>query len=154
MIGKHGERMIKQCPERIFPLHYVPGIAEYASQVRDEIRKRAGSDFLIAVDLPAGYEAMVIDAVQKLPEVSIIVDEIGKGIPVIPTSPPVEAVRSYQEQGLDLGFIAPSLPVVGNSDEVPVLMRILSFDTLPRQVTRKRKAFDIFCYRYDDPPRD
>ncbi len=104
-------------PENLVLLPVVPGIAEYSARVREEILKRAGSDFIIAVDLPKGYEKMVIDAVKDLPEVSIILDELGRGIPIIPTSGQIEAVRSFLEHGLDLMFIAPNFPVIGNVDD-------------------------------------
>jgi len=96
---------------------YIPGYAEYASLVRDEILVRKNSDFQIAVDLPHGLESQVLGAVKKLPEVSLIVDLLMRGIPVIPTSAPIEAVRSYLEYGLDIRFIDTSLPVTGNLDE-------------------------------------
>ena len=96
---------------------YIPGYAEYAARVRDEILKRKGSDFIIAVDLPRGLESQVIEATKKLPEASVIVDRLNRGIPILPTSAPIEAVRSYLEYGTDLQFIDTSLPVIGNMDD-------------------------------------
>jgi hypothetical protein len=104
-------------PEHLISLPVVPGIAEYSARVREEILSRAGSDFIIAVDLPQGYEKLVMDAAKSLPEISMILDELGRGIPVIPTSGQIEAVRSYLEHGLDLRFIAPGFPVIGNIDD-------------------------------------
>lgn len=101
-------------------LHIIPyrqGIAEYAAQVREEILKRKDSNFTLAVDLPHGLEKEVMAAVKNLPRTSVIVDQLFRGIPVIPTSAPIEAVRSFQETGVDLKFIDTSLPVTGNLDD-------------------------------------
>ena len=101
-------------------LHIIPyrqGIAEYAAQVRMEIQKRKDTDFILAVDLPHGLEKEVMAAVKTLPRASVIVDQLFRGIPVIPTSAPIEAVRSFQETGVDLKFIDTSLPVTGNLDD-------------------------------------
>ena len=103
--------------ERLHILPYVPGLAEYAAQVRKEILKRKNSDFTLAIDLPHGLENQVMTAVKMLPKVSVIVDQLFRGIPIIPTSAPVEAVRSFQESGIEMRFIDTSLPVTGNLDD-------------------------------------
>jgi|GEM_PF-1295010 len=98
----------------LYILPYLPGIAEYAAIVRSEIIKRKGSDFIIAVDLPHGLENELIQAVKKLPRPSIIVDPLMRTIPILPSSAPVEAVRSFLEYGLDITFIDASLPITGD----------------------------------------
>jgi len=96
---------------------YIPTIAEYAAQVREEILRRKGDDFIIAVDLPAGLEARVLEATRRLPEASVVIDPLMRGIPIIPTSAPIEAVRSYLEYGIECRFIDASLPVLGNRED-------------------------------------
>ncbi len=108
--------------ENLHILPYVPGIAEYAARARKEILDRKDSDFTLAVDLPHGLENQVITAAKMLPKVSVITDQLLRGIPIIPTSAPVEAVRSFQESGLDLRFIDTSLPVTGNLDDYRYFM--------------------------------
>ena len=103
--------------EKLHILPYVPGIAEYAAQVRKEILDRKDSDFTLAIDLPHGLENQVITAAKMLPKVSVIADQLFRGIPIIPTSAPIEAVRSFQESGIDMRFIDTSLPVTGNLDD-------------------------------------
>jgi len=101
----------------LYIIPYIPGYAEYAARVREEILKRKDSDFVIAVDLPRGLETLVLEATKKLPEASVLVDPLMRGIPIIPTSAPIEAVRSYLEYGLDIRFINTTLPVIGNLDD-------------------------------------
>ena len=103
--------------EKLHILPYVPGIAEYAAQVRKEILERKDSDFILAIDLPHGLENEVMTAVKTLPKVSVIVDKLLRGIPIIPTSAPIEAVRSFQDSGIEMRFIDTSLPVTGNLDD-------------------------------------
>jgi hypothetical protein len=96
---------------------YVPGIAEYAEKVKDVILGRDDSDFILAVDLPHGLEYEVMTATKRLPKAFLIVDQLYRGIPIIPTSAPVEAVRCFQERGFDLKFIDTCLPVTGSLDD-------------------------------------
>ncbi|MCK9592364.1 MAG: hypothetical protein M0Q91_10200 [Methanoregula sp.] len=103
--------------EKLYILPYVPGLAEYAAQVRKEILNRKNSDFILAIDLPHGLENQVMTAVKTLPKVSVIVDKLLRGIPIIPTSAPIEAVRSFQDSGIEMRFIDTSLPVTGNLDD-------------------------------------
>ena len=98
----------------ISPLPYYPGLAEYAGLVRREVLRRQDRSFAIAVDLPQGLERTVLDAVKRLPSPSLIIDRLSRGIPVLPSSAPIEAVRSYLEFGFDLRFIDASLPVTGS----------------------------------------
>jgi hypothetical protein len=115
-------RKVREMDERMHleKLHIIPyrqGIAEYAAEVRRRILDRKDTDFILAVDLPHGLENEVITATKNLPRTSVIVDQLFRGIPIIPTSAPIEAVRSFQETGVDLKFIDTSLPVTGNLDD-------------------------------------
>ena len=113
-----GEVMDKtKLPPNLHIIPYRQGIAEYAALVRKEIHERKDTDVVLAVDLPHGLEKEVMAAVKALPRASIVVDQLFRGIPVIPTSAPIEAVRSFQETGVDLKFIDTSLPVTGNLDD-------------------------------------
>lgn len=103
--------------EKLHVIPYLPGIAEYAAKVRKEILDRKDTNFILAVDLPHGLEQEVMTATKNLPRISVIIDQLFRGIPIIPTSAPVEAVRTFQETGIDLKFIDTSLPVTGNMDD-------------------------------------
>jgi len=99
-------------------LPYVPGIAEHARETNDFIRNHfSNRDFILAIDLPYGFEQTVLTAVKRLPIVSLILDITGRGIPVIPTHAAIEAVRLYLRQGMDMHFIDSSLPVTGDIGE-------------------------------------
>ena len=97
--------------ESLITVQYEPHLAEYAWEVRRAIHELRGKNFVIAVDLPHGLEKKVLNAVKKLPRISFIIDSLKRGIPVIPTSAPIEAVRSYLEYGQDLVFVDTSFPV-------------------------------------------
>ena len=92
--------------------------AEYAWEVRKTISSLGAENLVIAVDFPAGYEDRVLRAVKDLPRISLLIDPLKRGIPVVPTHPGIEAVRCYLEWGLDLRFVDTSLPLCGTPDEV------------------------------------
>jgi len=98
----------------VTPVPYHPGLAEYAVMVREEIVQRSDRSFVIAVDLPHGLEKPVLEAVKRLPTPSLILDVLNRGIPILPSSAPIEAVRSFLEYGYDIRFIDASLPVTGS----------------------------------------
>jgi len=100
-------------PDIIF-FPYVRGIAEHASYIRKQLLARRGSDFLLAIDLPHGLEANILKAVKRLPKISLIIDTLKRGIPVVPTCGSIEAVRTFLETGYEMEFIDTSLPVCGN----------------------------------------
>ena len=104
-------------PEHLHILPYVEEFGEYAAVVRQEIVRRRGTDFILAVDLPAGLEEAVLDAVQRLPRPSVVALPDRRAIPVLPSSAPVEAVRSFLEYGLDLVFIDTPVPALGSVED-------------------------------------
>ncbi|HWQ66055.1 MAG TPA: hypothetical protein VN372_04195 [Methanospirillum sp.] len=92
-------------------IQYHPHLAEYAWEVRRTLLGMEDRDLIIAVDLPQGLEQPVLNAVKKLPEVSLIIDPINRAIPIIPSSAPIEAVRCYLDLGLDLAFLDACFPI-------------------------------------------
>ncbi len=99
-------------------LTYVPGIAEHARETNAFIRKNFSKrNFVLAIDLPYGFEQTVLAAAKRLPVISLILDITGRGIPVIPTHAPMEAVRLYLDYGMDMHFVDSSLPVTGDVRE-------------------------------------
>jgi hypothetical protein len=99
-------------------LTYVPGIAEHAKETHEYIRKNfSRRNFILAIDLPYGFEQTVLAAAKRLPVISLILDITGRGIPVVPTHAPMEAVRLFLEYGMDMHFVDSSLPVTGDIGE-------------------------------------
>lgn len=96
---------------------YQPHLAEYAWEVRSTLLEKADENYIIAVDLPQGLENEVLSAVKDLPKLSLITDSLNRTIPIIPTSAPIEAVRSYLDFGHDLVFLDTCFPVSCSLEE-------------------------------------
>ena len=95
-------------------LHYlpvVPGRMEFAEEVRKAIL--AERPQVVAVELPATLESSFMRAVERLPELSVILysakaDETVY-VPVEITDPFIEAIRSAQEIGAEVFFVDPDV---------------------------------------------
>jgi hypothetical protein len=121
---------------------YVSDYAEFAGRTREEILRRKGSDFIVAVDLPQGLEDEILKAVRSLPETSLIIDAMRRGILITPTSAPVEAIRSYLEYGYELHCIDASLPVTGNISEYEYFIQMCKLHG-PERVINQPEQFGI-----------
>ena len=96
-------------------LHYlpvVPGKMEFAEEVRKLILKERPQ--VVAVELPATLEWAYLRAVQRLPELSIIIySEVKKDesvyVPIEITDPFIEAIRSAHEVGGEVFFVDPDV---------------------------------------------
>jgi hypothetical protein len=95
-------------------LHYlpvVPGRMEFAEEVRKAILTERPQ--VVAVELPATLESSFLRAVERLPELSVILysakaDETVY-VPVEITDPFIEAIRSAQEIGAEIFFVDPDV---------------------------------------------
>ena len=95
-------------------LHYVPvvsGRMEFAEEVRKTILIERPQ--VVAVELPATLESSFLRAVERLPELSVILysakaDETVY-VPVEITDPFIEAIRSAQEIGAEVFFVDPDV---------------------------------------------
>ena len=95
-------------------LHYspvVPGRMEFAEEVRKAILTERPQ--VVAVELPATLESSFMRAVERLPELSVILysakaDETVY-VPVEITDPFIEAIRSAQEIGAEIFFVDPDV---------------------------------------------
>ena len=95
-------------------LHYlpvVPGRMEFAEEVRKSILTERPQ--VVAVELPATLESSFLRAVERLPELSVILYS-AKGdetvyVPVEITDPFIEAIRSAQEIGAEVFFVDPDV---------------------------------------------
>ena len=103
-----------------FPV--VAGRMEFAIEVRKRILRDPPS--IIALELPLSMRGLYLQAINRLPELSIITrpDPFDPGaklyIPVEPTDPFIEAIRTSRELGIDLTFIEPDC---GDRPHIPGL---------------------------------
>jgi len=95
-------------------LHYlpvVPGRMEFAEEVRKTILTERPQ--VVAVELPATLESFFLRAVERLPELSVILysakAEETVYVPVEITDPFIEAIRSAQEIGAEVFFVDPDV---------------------------------------------
>ncbi len=133
---------------RYFPV--VPGRLEFAAAVREVILRERPET--VAVELPCALEAKFLEAIDRLPEMSVIVysDEADREpesaiyLPVEPADPFVEAVRSAREIGATVVFLDPD---TGERPHAPGLFP----DTYAVRVTGPDKYVET--YRLYPPPR-
>jgi hypothetical protein len=94
-----------------FPV--VPGRVEFATALRRMITRDRPK--IVAVELPGSLEDAYLQALARLPEMSVILypdpgdDERGIYVPVEPCDPFTEAVRSALEMDAEVVFLEPSL---------------------------------------------
>jgi hypothetical protein len=91
----------------VYPVPIVHYSLEFASEVRDLFR-RIRPD-AVAVELPRSLRDVVQKGVLRLPEVSIVLYENRKGetiyVPIEPTDPVAEAIRSGLEANVPVHFV-------------------------------------------------
>ncbi|MCS6954189.1 MAG: hypothetical protein RMK57_06035 [Bryobacterales bacterium] len=97
---------------RLTYLPVVPGRLEFAAEVRKRLQEERPQ--LVAVELPVTLEAAYRRAVERLPQISVILYPEERGeedrmiyVPVEPADPFVEAVRTGLEIGADVLFLEP-----------------------------------------------
>lgn len=96
-------------------LHYlpvVPGRLEFALEVRRTILREKPA--VVAVELPAWLEDSYLEAIARLPRITVVMypdpadEERAVYVPVEPADPFTEAVRTALETGARLEFLEPS----------------------------------------------
>jgi|HigsolmetaAR201D_1030396.scaffolds.fasta_scaffold15171_1 hypothetical protein len=93
-----------------FPV--VPGRLEFAIEVRRKILEERPA--VVAVELPGWLQDVYLEAIARLPQISVIVypdpsdEDRGIYVPVEPADPFTEAVRSATEIGARILFLEPS----------------------------------------------
>ncbi|MCC6587928.1 MAG: hypothetical protein IT168_14635 [Bryobacterales bacterium] len=94
-------------------LPVAPGRLEFAMAVRRHIIHERPR--VVAVELPVSLERHYLEAVRRLPEISILVypkdddDEAGVYVPIEPADPFTEAIRSAIEVGAEIVFLEPDI---------------------------------------------
>jgi hypothetical protein len=95
-----------------FPV--VPGKLEFAIEVRRKILEMR--PHIVAVELPVPLQAAYVRAVDRLPEITVLLypegdDESGRAVylPVEPADPFTEAVRTARELAFPVQFIEPDM---------------------------------------------
>ncbi|MEZ5363535.1 MAG: hypothetical protein R2748_14635 [Bryobacterales bacterium] len=103
---------------RYFPV--APGRMEFAAAVREEILREPPS--VVAVELPASLEKSYRQAVERLPSLSVVIYETGETeavyLPVEPTDPFVEALRTARELRLASAFLDPDVSERPHLDDI------------------------------------
>ncbi len=108
-------------PGRLFFLPVVPGRAEFAMEVRKRLLQQMPD--VVAVELPVTLGEVLLRAVKRLPEISVVVHEDennpGTGIylPVEPADPFVEAIRTGLQVGAEIVFLEPDVTGRPHLDE-------------------------------------
>ena len=129
-----------------FPV--VPGRLEFASAVRHVLLEERPK--IVAVELPGGLEAAYRRAIDRLPEISVILypdpqdEERGIYIPVEPADPFTEAVRTAIEIEAEIIFLEPDH---GDRPHVP--------DNYPDSYAVRRTGVERYteAYRLYPQPR-
>ncbi|MBX5496117.1 MAG: hypothetical protein IRZ15_12350 [Bryobacteraceae bacterium] len=130
-----------------FPV--VPGRLEFAIEVRRKILEERPS--VVAVELPGWLQDVYLEAIARLPQISVIVypdpsdEDRGIYVPVEPADPFTEAVRSATEIGARILFLEPS------SGERPHLP-----DRYPDPYALRATGYDRYveAYRVYPQPRN
>lgn len=128
-------------------LRYFPAAAgrmEFAIAVRRAIlRERPEA---IALELPATLEEAYLQAVDRLPKLSVIVyegrdEEEAIYVPVEPADPFVEALRTARELGIRTAFVEPDLLLRPHASVLPdpFAMRFLGYDAFAAKLLEKRE---------------
>jgi hypothetical protein len=116
-----------------FPV--VPGRVEFAAALRRMILRERPK--IVAVELPGSLEDAYLQALARLPEISVILypdpgdDERGIYVPVEPCDPFTEAVRTALEIDSEVVFLEPSLgdrPHLPDSYPDTYAIRYIGFD--------------------------
>ena len=110
MYGAEDPGSLRRGPYHYFPV--VPGRLEFAEEVRRSVLLERPQ--VVAVELPVTLESVYLRAVQRLPELSVLLYEEPKQdrsvyIPVEITDPFIEAIRSAQEIGAEVFFVDPDV---------------------------------------------
>lgn len=89
----------------------IVGVAHYRVELADVVRRTISelAPAAVAVELPSTLQPAVMQAVRRLPLLSVVVYGLGSGetvyLPIEPTDPLVEAVRSADELGIPVSFV-------------------------------------------------
>lgn len=123
---------------RLRYLPVVPGRLEFAEEVRKAILTERPQ--VVAVELPATLEAPLLRAVERLPELSVILytaKEETIYVPLEITDPFIEAIRSAQEIAAEVFFVDPD---VGDRPHLS--------DLYPDSYAARRLSYASYVERY------
>ena len=130
---------------RYFPV--VPGRVEFAAEVREAILRERPQ--MIAVELPATLEREYLRAVERLPQMSVVLyedpgeEDSAVYMPVEPADPFVEAIRTGLEIGAEIVFADPD---VAERPHIP--------DTYPDTYSIPRIGVDRYVEAYRVYPQE
>jgi hypothetical protein len=130
---------------RYFPV--VPGRVEFAAEVREAILRERPQ--MIAVELPATLEREYLRAVERLPQMSVVLyedpgeEDSAVYMPVEPADPFIEAIRTGLEIGAEIVFADPD---VAERPHIP--------DTYPDSYAIPRIGVDRYVEAYRVYPQE
>jgi hypothetical protein len=113
MDAHSGELRLDGLPGKLFFLPVVPGRFEFALEVRKRLLQQVPD--VVAVEFPVTLGEILLQAVKRLPEISVLVHEDehdpqrGVYLPVEPADPIVEAVRTGLQIGAEISFLEPDV---------------------------------------------
>ncbi len=128
-------------------LPVAPGRMEFALEVRRRLLEWMPG--VVAVELPVTLEETILAAVNRLPEISIVVHEDptnpdrGVYIPIEPSDPFVEAIRTGLQIGAEILFLEPDVADRPHQDE-----------RYPDSYAIARAGYEPYIARWLDSPEN
>lgn len=101
-------------------------MAEHAQKIREALYECHKEGYTLAVDLPHGLEEQVGKTIKRLPRISLILDELNRAIPVVPSIGSIEAVRTANTLGMRTEFMDASLPFIQDQGSFKELFSTIS----------------------------
>jgi hypothetical protein len=129
-----------------FPV--LPGRLEFAAAIRHALLRERPE--VLAVELPMSLERVYLGAIERLPEISVILysgeteDQLIY-VPVEPADPFTEAVRTALEMGIEVVFIEPDLspkPHLADFAPDPYALRAIGYERYVEMYRRTRGPRD------------
>jgi hypothetical protein len=113
MSSDPSEPILNGLPGKLFFVPVVPGRLEFALEVRRQLLQQVPD--VVAVEFPVTLGDILLQAVKRLPEISVLVHEDetdpsrGVYVPIEPADPIIEAVRTGLQIGAEIVFLEPDV---------------------------------------------
>ncbi len=126
----------------------LPGRLEFAAAIRHALLRSQPE--VVAVELPMSLEQVYLQAIARLPEISIILysgesEDEYIFVPVEPSDPFTEAVRTAREMGSEIVFIEPDLsprPHLADFAPDPYAARSIGYERFVEMYRESRRPDD------------
>lgn len=129
-------------------LPVLPGRLEFAAAVRHALLREQPQ--VLAVELPMSLEQVYLQAIARLPEISVILysgeaEDEYIFVPVEPADPFTEAVRTAREMGAEIVFIEPDLsprPHLPDFAPDPYAVQAIGYERFVAMYRQSRRPAD------------